>query len=102
MVHFDRVDVSEGNDDKCINSIDMYIKKCIICHYSYSLDKGLKFQPFVCNGCHYVLMMSIKPSDLVILNICGLNYCCIANGTSKNKATNLLQNANLTEISTSL
>ena len=28
-----------------------------ICHYWCFLDKGLKFQPDVCNWCHDVLMM---------------------------------------------
>ena len=31
------------------------------------------------------------------LNICGVNYCCIINGISKNDAVNLLQNPDLAE-----
>ena len=27
-------------------------KECDICHYWYFLNKGSKFQPDVCNGCH--------------------------------------------------
>ena len=33
------------------------------------LDEELKFQPDLYNGCHNVLMMSIKLSDIGILNI---------------------------------
>ena len=29
-------------------------KEYDICHYWYFLDKGFKFQPDVCNGCHDV------------------------------------------------
>ena len=31
------------------------------------------------------------------LNICGVNYCCIINGISKNDPVNLLQNPDLAE-----
>ena len=41
--------------------------------------------------------MSINLNDIAILNIRDVDYCCIINGISKNDATNLLQNANLTE-----
>ena len=33
-------------------------KECTICRYYYILDNGFKFQSYVCNGCHDVLMMS--------------------------------------------
>ena len=42
-------------------------KDCNIRHHWNFLDKGFKFQPNVCNGCHHVLMMSIN--DIGILNI---------------------------------
>ena len=41
----------------------------------FFLDKEFQFQPYVCNGSHYVLMMSKNLSD--ILNINGLDYCRI-------------------------
>ena len=40
-------------------------------------------------------MMSIPLSNITILNICGVDYCCIINEISKIEAINLLQNANL-------
>ena len=45
MLYYDRIDISEEN----------YVKKTSaskvgnICHYSYFLDEGFKFQPYVCN-----------------------------------------------------
>ena len=62
MLYFDRIDVSEG--------IDVYktseLKKCDICLYWYFLDKGFKFQPDICNGCHDLLTMSMNLSNVAI------------------------------------
>ena len=35
-------------------------QECNICNYWYFLDKGFKFHPYICNGCHDVLMMSMN------------------------------------------
>ena len=92
MLYFDRVDVSEGIDaNKTSES-----KECNICHYWYFLDKSFKFEPNVCNGCHDLLIMSIKPSDIAILIIKGSNYHCIISGISEKEAINLMQNTDLT------
>ena len=48
MVYYDRIDVSERTDvTKTSES-----KECDICHYWYFLDKDFKFQSYVCNRCH--------------------------------------------------
>ena len=54
------------------------------------------FQPDFSNGCHDVLMMSIKLSDVVIPNIHGADYCCIGR-ISKNQAIKFMQNIDLTK-----
>ena len=52
MLYFDRIDIFEGIDvNKTRES-----NKCIICYNWYFLDKGFKSQPYICNGCHDVLM----------------------------------------------
>ena len=66
-------------------------KECDICHCWYFLDKGFKFQWYVCNGRHGVLMISINPNDIAILNINCADYHCIINGISKSDALNLLK-----------
>ena len=68
----------------------------------FFLDKGLKFQPDVCNGCHDLLMMSMNLSNIAILNIKGADYHCIVSGISKNEALNLMQNIDLIEKSRKL
>ena len=42
-------------------------------------------------------MMSMKLSNIAILNIKGTGYCCIISLFSKNEAINFMQNADLTE-----
>ena len=61
MLYYDRIDVSERID---INKTSAS-KESEICHYWYFLDKGFKFQPYVCNDCHDVLMISMSLSDLL-------------------------------------
>ena len=92
MQYYGRIDISEGID---INKTST-LKESDICHYWHFLNKGFKFQLYVCNSCHDVLM-SLNLNDVSILNINSANYCCIINRISKSNAANLLQNANLTE-----
>ena len=73
MLYFDRIYISERID---VNKTRAS-KECDICHYWFFLNKGFKFQPNVCNGCHDLLMMSIKLSGTVILNIKVYDYCYI-------------------------
>ena len=86
MLHYDRINVSEGIDvSKTSKS-----KECNIYHYWYFLDKGFKFLPDVCNECDEVLMMSMNLSYVAILNIHGADYYCIISGISKSEAVNLM------------
>ena len=92
MLHYDRIDFSEGIDANKTSAS----KECDICHYWYFLNYNFKFQPNVCNRCHDLLMMSMNLSNITILNIKGSDYRCIISLNSKNKAINLMQNADLT------
>ena len=93
MLYYDRIDVSEEIDvNKTCAS-----KDCDVCHYWYFLNFSSKFQPNVCNRCHDLLLMSVNLSNIAILNIKSSDYCCIISLISKNEATNLLQNADLTK-----
>ena len=98
MLHYDRIDVSEGID---INKTSAS-KECDICRYWYFLNYNFKFKKNASNSCHDLLMMSVNLSDIAIWNIKGTDYCCIISWISKNEAINLLQNADLTEISGTL
>ena len=91
MLYFDRIVVFEAID---VNKASAS-KEWEICHYWYFLSYSFKFQPNVCNRCHDLLVTSMKPSDIAILNIKGSDYPCIISLISKNVAINLMQNANL-------
>ena len=93
MLYYDRIEVSEEID---INKTSA-LKEYDICHYWYFLDKVLKFQQYICNGCHNVLMISINFNDFAVLNTDGADYCYIINRTSESDALNLLKNADLTK-----
>ena len=51
--------------------------ECDICLYLYFLNKGFKFQPYLCNRCHELLMVSMNLSDIAILKIKNTDYCCM-------------------------
>ena len=67
-----------------------------ICHYWYFLDKGFKFQADVSNRFHDVLM-SVNFNNIAILNISGIDYCCIIDSIIKSNTINLLQNVDLSD-----
>ena len=81
-----RIDVSEGID---INKTSAS-KECDVSHYWHFLDKGFKFQPNVWNGCHDVFIMSMKLSDIAILNISSADYHYIITGIKKSEVINLM------------
>ena len=91
MMYCNRIGVSEGIDvNKARKS-----KESDICYYWCFLSKGFKFQAYIWNRYHDLLIMPISLGNIAILNI--KNYRCVVNGISKNEATDLMQNAYLTE-----
>ena len=70
MLYFEGIDVFEDIDANKRSPP----KECDICLHWYFLSKRFKFQPYVCNKCHDLLMMSMNPSNIAILNIKGSNY----------------------------
>ena len=52
MLQYENSDVSEGIDTNKTSASKEYE----VCHYWHFKDVGFKFEPYVCNKCHYVLM----------------------------------------------
>ena len=48
MLEYDKIDISKGID---VNKTNLS-KECDICHYWYFLDKGFKYEPYLCNSSH--------------------------------------------------
>ena len=61
----------------------------MICHYWF-FNHGFKFQDSLCNGCNDVIMLSVNISDIAIVIIKNVGYCCIIHNISKSEAINLL------------
>ena len=101
MLEYDRIDVSQEIDAKKTNFSHEYST----CHYWYFLEIqceiNFRFQPEVCDGCHD-LMQKAKSFNVVIVSIKGTYYKIHFWYMSKNKAINLLNNANLNEKSGTL
>ena len=65
MLYFNRINVFGEID---VNKTSAS-KECDIRHYWYFLNKGFRFQSYVYNQCHDLLIMSMNLSDIAILKI---------------------------------
>ena len=88
MLHYNRIDISEGIDLAESNNRKEYM----ICHY-WSFNHGFEFQDSVCNGCHDLTMLSVNISDVTIITVKNVGYCCIIHNISKSEAINLSKNS---------
>ena len=46
-------------------------------YYWYFLDKGCKYEPEVCSGCHDISMIAYELENITILNIKGTDRRCV-------------------------
>ena len=81
----------------CFSSKGNNSKKCRICHCWY-FKHGFKFQKSVCNGCHALLILSLDISDITIITVKGIDYCCIVSDISKSNAIHLFKNSVLDDL----
>ena len=88
MLRYERIDVSEINESN-------KSKKCMICNYWYFEDIGYKFEPYVCNKCHDILIMAYELENTAILNVKGVDYRCVLWNMTKSDAINRLNNSKL-------
>ena len=88
MLYYDRIDISQEIDLTKSNKS----KECMISHYFF-FNYGLKFQDYVCNGCHDLTMLSVNISDIAIITVKNVDYRCIIYDISKSEAFNLLKNS---------
>ena len=72
MVHYNRIDVSEGTDRTKSNKS----RECMICHYCF-FNHGFKFQDSVCNGCLDLTILCLNISDITIITVKNVEYHCI-------------------------
>ena len=90
MLYYNRTDLSVKIDVAKINDN----KKCMVCHY-WSFKHGFKFQHSICSGCHTLTIFCLNISNIAIITINNVGYCCIIYGISKSEAIHLLKNSKL-------
>ena len=88
MLHYDRIDLSEGIDVVSSNNS----KECIICDYQF-FNHGFKFRDSICNGCHDLTMLCLSINDTVIITVKDVDYHFFIYDISKSKAVHLLQSS---------
>ena len=98
MIYYKEIAASKGIDINKSNEL----KECDIFPYWNFLDRGFKFQMYVCNSYHDLFIMSINLDDISILKISGVDYHCIISRISKSESVNILQNVDLSEKSGTL
>ena len=65
MLQYEKIDASEGIG---INKTSAS-KQCMLCHFWYFKDVGFKFEPHVCNKCHYVLMSDYELKSIANIEL---------------------------------
>ena len=91
-MHYDSIDLSEGNDVVSSNNS----KECIICDYWF-FNHGFKFRDSVCNGCHDLTMLCLSINDITIVTVKDVDYRFIIYDISKSKAVSLLKSSVLVD-----
>ena len=84
MLGYDRIDFSEGID----------INKTNNCHYWYFLDKGFKYEPYLCNGCHDLMQKAKNFNGVAIGSVKESDYRIHFWYMSKDDAINIMKNSN--------
>ena len=84
MLQYEKIDILEGIDTNKTSAS----KECMLWHYCYFKDVGLKFEPHVCNKCHDILMTAYELKNIAILNVKGVHFRCILWGISRDEAVN--------------
>ena len=84
---YNQTDISKGIDLVTSNSS----KECMVCHH-WCFNHGFKFQDYTCNDCNDLTMWSVNISNVAIIAVKNVDYCCIIHNISKSEAINLLKN----------
>ena len=94
MLGYDRIDIAKGIYVNKTNKS----KECDICHYWYFLDKDLKYEPYLCNGCHDLKQKAKNFNDVVIVSIEGSDYRIYFWYMSIDDAINTMKNSDLKKV----
>ena len=93
MLEYERIDISEGIDVNKTNSS----KECDICHYWYFKGLGLKYEPYICNGCHDLMQKAMSFNNIAIVYVNGNAYRIHFCYMSKDDAISIMNGSNLVD-----
>ena len=93
MLEYDRIDISEGIDVNKTNTS----KWCDISDYCYFKDIGFKYEPYLCNSCHYLLQKVMSFNDVAIVYVKESAYRIHFGYMSKDDAISIMNNSNLVD-----
>ena len=91
MLEYDRIDISEEIDIEKTNAS----KECKICRYWYFRDIGLKYEPYLCNGCRGLMQKALSFNDVAIVYVKVSAYRIHFWYMSKDDAISIMNNSNL-------
>ena len=52
-------------------------------------NHGFEFQDYLFNGCRHLAMLCLSISDITIIAVKNVDYCCIIHNITKSEAINL-------------
>ena len=93
MLEYDRIDISEGID---VNKTNLS-KECDICHYWYFKDIDLKYELYLCNGCHNLMQKAMSFNNVAIVYVKGSAYRIHFWNIIKDDAINIKNGSNLVD-----
>ena len=93
MIEYERIDISEGID---VNNTNLS-KECDICHYWYFKDIDLKYELYLCNGCHNLMQKAMSFNNAAIVYVKGSAYRIHFWNINKDDAINIKNGSNLVD-----
>ena len=93
MLEQETIDILEGIDFNKTNESNEYY----ICHYWYFLDRGFKYEPYLCNGCNDLIQKAMSFNDFAISSVKESDYQINSPHIRKYDGINTIKNYNLNE-----
>ena len=93
MIEYERIDISEGID---VNNTNLS-KECDICHYWYFKDIDLKYELYLCNGCHNLMQKAMSFNNVAIVYVKGSAYRIHFWNINKDDAIKIKNGSNLVD-----
>ena len=93
MLVNNRIDISEGID---VNKTSAS-KECDMFHRWYFKDISFTYDPYLCNGCHYLMQESMSFNDVTVVYVKGSAYRIHFWYKSNDDTISIMNNSNLVD-----